>query len=60
MLNMVIARTDLNWGVVKQASLRVRELQTERSGAPSEHLSSWVTILTSICQYGMGRHSKFL
>ena len=35
MLNMVIARTDLNWGVVKQAGLRVRELQTERSGAPS-------------------------
>ena len=46
MLNMVIARTDLNRGVVKQAGLRVRELQTERSGSASKHLSSWVTKLT--------------
>ena len=39
MLKMVIARTDLNWGIVKQAGLRVRELKTERGGSASKHLS---------------------
>ena len=41
-MSMVIARTDLNWGVVKQAGLRVRELKTERSGSASKHLNSLI------------------
>ena len=41
---MVIASIDLNWSVVKQAGLRVRELKTERSGSASKHLSSNINI----------------